>query len=70
MSATEHPAPENARQRVEKVVGSRRARLTPAPGSTAEPVPADEEADAAASDSSEGSGPNDARLRADKPPHY
>jgi len=54
------------RQRVEKVPGSRRAKLTPAPGSTEEPTAADasDEPDAAAS------GPNDDRLRRDVPPHY
>ncbi|MFT4220795.1 MAG: hypothetical protein QM611_09790 [Microbacterium sp.] len=54
------------RQRVERL-GSRRARLTPAPGTTGEPVSADDDAppgeDAA-------SGPNDDRLRRDVPPHY
>jgi len=62
----------NDRQRVERVPGSRRARLTPAPGTTAEPVPADETADAAPSaDAASGdSGPNDERLRRDVPPHY
>lgn len=61
------------RQRIERVAGARRAKLTPAPGSTAEPVPADEKADAASRPdaASEGSpGPNDERLRRDVPPHY
>lgn len=57
----------NDRQRVQRVPGSRRAKLTPAPGTTTEPVPADEAApDAAAGDA----GPNDERLRRDVPPHY
>ncbi len=59
---------DDARQRIVHVRGSRRARLTPAPGTTAEPVPADEE------DPGEGlgaqTGPNDERMRRDKPPHY
>ena len=46
------------------VPGSRRARLTPAPGTHEEPVPADEE------DLGAGTGPNDERMRRDKPPHY
>ena len=61
------------RQRIERVKGSRRAKLTPAPGTTAEPVPGDEATDAAAEapDAAPGSsGPNDERLRRDVPPHY
>lgn len=62
------------RQRIERVPGSRRAKLTPAPGTTAEPVPADEEtAEAsAAPDAASGksAGPNDEQLRRDVPPHY
>ncbi|WP_106814491.1 hypothetical protein [Microbacterium timonense] len=62
----------NDRQRIERVRGSRRAKLTPAPGTSAEPVPGDDEdADAAApTAASELSGPNDERLRRDVPPHY
>jgi len=65
------------RQRVEKVTGARRARLTAAPGTTPEPVPADIDTDAPADESGAGSrgsrrrtGPNDEQLRRDKPPHY
>jgi hypothetical protein len=58
------------RQRVERVPGSRRARLTPAPGTSAEPVPADEAAEPDAAPVSDTPGPNDARLRQDVPPHY
>ncbi|GAA2007572.1 hypothetical protein [Microbacterium ulmi] len=60
------------RQRIERVAGSRRAKLTPAPGTTPEPVPADEGPDAAppADESGAASGPNDERLRRDVPPHY
>lgn len=48
--------------------GSRRARLTPAPGSTEEPArPAAIEK---ASAPTAGSGPNDERLRREVPPHY
>lgn len=62
----------NDRQRVQRVPGARRARLTPAPGTSAEPVPADEAAaaEAAASGPSGDSGPNDERMRRDVPPHY
>ncbi|WP_214466457.1 hypothetical protein [Microbacterium flavescens] len=63
MSATD-------RQRIERVPGSRRVKLTPAPGTSAEPVPGDEEADAVAPAAGEGSGPNDERLKRDVPPHY
>lgn len=62
------------RQRIERVPGSRRARLTPAPDTEPEPVPADESADesmdAAPGAPSTGNGPNDERLRQDVPPHY
>lgn len=61
--------PQGSRQRVVKVGGARRARLLPAPGTSAEPAPAD--------DRTRGrpvtpvaSGPNDDRLRQDVPPHY
>ena len=59
------------RQRVERVPGSRRARLTRVEGTLS-----DSEAEATlrgAEPVAEPTGPagaNDARLRADKPPHY
>jgi len=56
------------RQRIEKVPGARRAKLTPAPGTDEEPTEAD--AEAAASDTVTADGPNDERLRQDVPPHY
>ncbi|HYJ49124.1 MAG TPA: hypothetical protein VEX12_04330 [Microbacterium sp.] len=54
------------RQRIEKVPGARRAKLTPAPGTSEEPAETDEvdEPGAAAS------GPNDERMRRDVPPHW
>lgn len=52
------------RQRVVRAARGRRAKLTPAPGTTAEPTAADAEPEAAAS------GPNDERMRSDTPPHY
>ncbi|NLP82461.1 hypothetical protein HF576_01220 [Microbacterium sp. CFH 90308] len=60
------------RQRIERVPGSRRAKLTPAPGTTPEPVPADEEEipDTSAEASGISKGPNDERLKRDVPPHY
>ncbi|KAA9085482.1 hypothetical protein [Microbacterium radiodurans] len=59
------------RQRVERV-GPRRARLTPAPDTTAEPVASDQTTDAPGGhDGAPGaSGPNDERMRNDVPPHY
>lgn len=52
------------RQRVEKVPGSRRARLTPAPGAQGEPTDRDNDEGPAEA------GPNDERMRRDVPPHY
>lgn len=53
-------------QRIERVPGSRRVRLTPAPGTGGEPV----EASAPAPQTTEASGPNDERMRREVPPHY
>lgn len=61
---------EDERQRVVRVPGSRRAKLTPAPGSDPEPEAAERRPDAAASDPVKAEGPNDDRLRQDVPPHY
>ncbi|QAY60729.1 hypothetical protein ET475_12545 [Microbacterium protaetiae] len=52
------------RQRVVRVPGARRARLTPAPGTSTEPAGTDED------DSPAAAGPNDERMRREKPPHY
>lgn len=52
------------RQRVVHVAGARRVRLTPAPGTGSEPVHADDE------DPATPAGPNDERMRQEKPPHY
>jgi hypothetical protein len=62
----------NDRQRVERVPGARRARLTPAPGTSVEPALDDEQpaVDAADEASTSPQGPNDERLRRDVPPHY
>ncbi len=56
------------RQRVEKVRGARRAKLTAAPGTTDEPAEPDVGRDAEAA--APASGPNDERMRREVPPHY
>ncbi|WP_243393047.1 hypothetical protein [Microbacterium testaceum] len=58
-----------ARQPVVRVRGARRARLLAAPGTTAEPAPADER-ERGAGASPAASGPNDDRMLRDVPPHY
>ncbi|MFJ4038279.1 hypothetical protein ACIPVB_09335 [Microbacterium sp. NPDC090007] len=58
-----------ARQSVVRVRGSRRARLLPAPGTTAEPAPADDR-ERGAGAGPPASGPNDDRMLRDVPPHY
>lgn len=67
------PSGAGSRQRVERMPGARRAKLTPAPGTTAEPdadaLLASDEA-ASARPTASGTGPNDERLRRDVPPHY
>ncbi|MFG6403536.1 hypothetical protein [Microbacterium sp. P04] len=62
--------PPTGGQRIERVPGSRRARLTPAPGSSAEPVPADDDVRDRTPSDSPASGPNDERMLRDVPPHY
>lgn len=61
-------APEPARQRVVRVPGSRRARLTPVEGS--DPSPDVVHNEAPAKKALRGRGPNDDRLLDDIPPHY
>jgi hypothetical protein len=59
------------RQRIERVPGRRRARLTPAPGTIAEPAaPGGDEPPDSGAPASPDTGPNDERLRRDVPPHY
>jgi len=72
MTPRESTGSGDERQRVVRVPGRRRAKLTPAPGTASEPVPTeDDETDASPEASgSRPSGPNDDRLRRDKPPHY
>lgn len=55
----------DARQRVVRARGARRARLTPAPGTHAEPDERERTAGAVTDD-----GPNDERMRREVPPHY
>jgi len=60
---------ESDRQRIVRVPGSRRAQLTPVPGTDAEPELADiDESEPSAEAAA--SGPNDERMRRDVPPHY
>ncbi|MEJ3405089.1 hypothetical protein WDJ51_10120 [Rathayibacter sp. YIM 133350] len=55
-------------QRVERQRGARRAKLTPVPGTDTSPeAPPAPEGGVAASGSS---GPNDDRLRRERPPHW
>ena len=54
------------RQRLERVAGSRRVRLTAVPGTTPEP---DAEV-APVADEPPASGPNDERMLREVPPHY
>jgi hypothetical protein len=60
---------ESDRQRIVRVPGSRRAQLTPAPGTDAAPELPIADESAAAPDAAS-AGPNDERLRRDVPPHY
>ncbi|MGV9193602.1 hypothetical protein ACQ143_04595 [Microbacterium sp. MC2] len=63
--------PQPDRQRIVRVAGGRRVRLTPAPGTSAEPVAADaSDAGQAGGPPASTPGPNDERLRRDVPPHY
>jgi hypothetical protein len=61
---TDHP-----RQRIIRSRSGRRAKLTPAPGTIAEPG-SEDGADAPPDQGSGASGPNDERMRRDVPPHY
>ena len=66
-SAERDPEGSGSRQRIVRMRGSRRAKLTPAPGTHAEPDERDREPGPAAKGAS---GPNDAALRREVPPHY
>jgi len=59
---------DDERQRVVRVPGSRRAKLTPVPGSDGEP----ESVETAAPERKPAprGGPNDERMLRDVPPHY
>jgi len=67
--ARESATPHAERQPVVRVRGARRARLMPAPGTTAEPAPADDPHRGTGS-GPVASGPNDDRMLRDVPPHY
>ena len=58
-----------SRQRVVRVRGSRRAQLTPAPGTHAEPDERDRDTTGATAPGAD-AGPNDDRMRREVPPHY
>lgn len=60
-------SPEPSRQRIVRVPGGRRARLTPAPDTDPSP---DVVTNPAREKRTADRGPNDARLRDDVPPHY
>lgn len=64
---SDNPTP---RQHVVRVPGSRRARLTPVPGSDPEPESAIGDAAAPPVRAKGGKGPNDDQLIQDVPPHY
>lgn len=59
---------EDGVQRIVRVAGSRRARLTPVPGT--DPEPETGERAGGPSPAPADKGPNDDRLRQDVPPHY
>lgn len=63
------PASRTERQPVVRVRGARRARLLAAPGTTAEPAPADDPGRGVGARPT-ASGPNDERMMRDVPPHY
>ncbi|KZE41843.1 hypothetical protein AVW09_12440 [Microbacterium sp. T32] len=67
--ATDPAVSASERQPIVRVRGARRARLLPAPGTSAEPAPADDRTRERPS-APAASGPNDAQLLRDVPPHY
>lgn len=64
----EQQSAEPERQRVVRVAGSRRARLTPVPGT--DPSPDVVKNEAPTKNALSGRGPNDDRMLGDVPPHY
>lgn len=66
---TDDTEPSAPRQEVVRVAGSRRARLTPVPGTDPSPEHA-AGTKPAASGPRGAKGPNDDRLMQDVPPHY
>lgn len=69
MPSSDEPSP---RQRIVRVRGARRAKLTPVPGTDPDPeLPVHPEKDDAPTSREAGApGPNDAQLLRDVPPHY
>ncbi|MBT2483136.1 MULTISPECIES: hypothetical protein [unclassified Microbacterium] len=68
---TDRPGPDAEGQRVVRVPGARRARLTPVPGTDPEPDSApDVRAEPESGRRRGPKGPNDDRLIQDVPPHY
>ncbi|MEV7766613.1 hypothetical protein [Microbacterium sp. NPDC086615] len=65
----DNAASHEERQPVIRIPGARRARLLPAPGTTAEPAPADDP-HRGGGPGPVASGPNDDRMLRDVPPHY
>jgi len=59
---------DSERQRIVRVPGSRRARLTPVPGTDTSPDVVTHEAPT--KEKISGHGPNDDRMLSDVPPHY
>lgn len=72
--ANGHPESKSERQRVVRVSGARRARLTPVPGSDPAPESRPEAVDESAASGDRRprgpKGPNDDQLIQDVPPHY
>lgn len=68
--APENPPARASSQRVVRVPGTRRAKLTPVAGAGQEPVPGDDRAEESPEAPTSRRGPNDDRLRRDVPPHY
>lgn len=67
---TDEPDTPEPRQRVVRVSGSRRARLTPVPGSDPEPESGPAEVSPPPTWPKGARGPNDDQLMRDVPPHY
>ncbi|NJI61029.1 MULTISPECIES: hypothetical protein [Microbacterium] len=67
---TDQVDPDAPRQRVVRVAGSRRARLTPVPGSDPAPETGTDQPSPPRARPQGAKGPNDDQLIQDVPPHY